>query len=203
MKPESETKCKLLRVAMQLIWENSYGSVSVDDICKRAEVKKGSFYHFFPSKSDLAVAALETDWQAKRSDLDQCFSPQIPPLERIENFCDRALKLQTEKSLECGKVCGCPMITLSAELSTQDENIRLKAVEIMDRYVRYLESAISDAARERLVEAENPRVLALQLFSYFQGLLIQAKVRNDVSPLLEAKTGMFRLLGCETKALVA
>lgn len=203
MKPECETKCKLLRVAMQLIWENSYGSVSVDDICKRAEVKKGSFYHFFPSKSDLAVAAMEADWQQKRVLLDQGFSPQIPPLERIESFCDGALKAQSEKSQECGKVCGCPTIALSSELSTQDENIRLKLVEIMDRYVRYLESAIADAAREGLVETADPHALAIQLLSYFQGLLVQAKVRNDVTPLRAAKVGMFRLLGCEAATLAA
>ena len=53
----SDAKEKLLRVAFDLIWEQSYGAVSVDDICERANVKKGSFYYFFPSKSDLAVAA--------------------------------------------------------------------------------------------------------------------------------------------------
>ncbi len=200
MKPECETKCKLLRVALELIWENSYGSVSVDDICKRAEVKKGSFYHFFPSKSDLAIAAIDADWQQKRPYLDQCFSPQTPPLDRIENFCKIAMKTQSEKSQECGKVCGCPTITLAAELSTQDENIRLKLVEIMDRYIRYLESAVADASKEGLVDVDDSRAMAMQLFSHFQGLLVQAKVRNDVAPLRTANAGMLRLLGCETAA---
>ncbi len=44
----SVAKEKLLQVAFDLIWQQSYGSVSVDDICERAKVKKGSFYHFFP-----------------------------------------------------------------------------------------------------------------------------------------------------------
>jgi len=203
MKPECETKCKLLRVAMEMLWENSYGSVSVDDICRKADVKKGSFYHFFPSKSDLAVAAMEADWQQKRPSLDACFSPQTPPLDRIENFCQGSLQAQVDKSSECGKVCGCPMITLSAELSTQDENIRLKSVELMDRYVRYLESAINDAMKEGSVAGGDAKALALQLFSYFQGLLVQAKVRNDVAPLQVAKAGMLRLLGREESALQA
>jgi len=41
------TKDKLLQVAFDLLWDNSYGSVSVGDICERAGVNKGSFYHFF------------------------------------------------------------------------------------------------------------------------------------------------------------
>lgn len=201
MKPECETKCRLLRVAMQMIWENSYGSVSVDDICRTAGVKKGSFYHFFPSKAELAVAALEADWQRKRPVLDECFSPQTPPLERIESFLEGAFAAQKEKSAVCGKVCGCPTITLAAEISTQDEKIRVKTVEIMDRYVRYLESAIADAMRDGTLEVGmSPRDIALQIYSYFQGILIQAKVRNDIFALRFAKAGIWRLLGCRDTA---
>jgi len=194
MKPECETKCKLLRVAMQLIWESSYGSVSVDDICKKAGVQKGSFYYFFPSKSDLTAAAIEADWQAKRVFFDQVFSPQTPPLERIERFCQGAYENQKAKFEECGKVCGCPMITLGAELSTQDETIRRKTVEIMDRYVRYLESAVRDAATEGAIHTDDPHATAQQLFAFFQGLLLQAKVRNDLAPLRGMKAGVQLLL---------
>ena len=62
----SDAKEKLLHVAFDLIWQHSYGSVSVDDICERADVKKGSFYYFFPSKSDLAVAKALTAARQKR-----------------------------------------------------------------------------------------------------------------------------------------
>ena len=50
---------RLMTAALDLMWEESYGAVTIDDICQRAEVKKGSFYYFFDSKSHLAVAALE------------------------------------------------------------------------------------------------------------------------------------------------
>ena len=53
----SDAKDRLMTAALDLIWSESYGAVTIDDICQRAEVKKGSFYYFFESKSDLAVAA--------------------------------------------------------------------------------------------------------------------------------------------------
>jgi len=53
MRQDNTTKQKLLETAMELIWVSSYGSVGVDDICKRAGVSKGSFYHFFPSSPIL------------------------------------------------------------------------------------------------------------------------------------------------------
>src|SRR5579864_9553701 len=78
MKKMSETKEKLLQVGFDLIWDSSYGSVSVDDICKRAGINKGSFYHFFPSKADLVVEAYEEEWKLKRPAMDRIFSPKVP-----------------------------------------------------------------------------------------------------------------------------
>ena len=60
-------KERLTDAAMDLIWHNSYGTTSVDAICERAGAKKGSFYYFFKSKSELAAAALEADWNKKKS----------------------------------------------------------------------------------------------------------------------------------------
>ena len=194
VKPECETRLKLLRVAGRLIWENSYHAVSVDDICRQAEVKKGSFYHFFPSKSDLTVAAMEAGWQERQPDLDRVFSPQTPPLERIGRFCDGLYEMQAAKKAECGKVCGCPNVTLGSELSTQDENIRRKAADIMTRYVRYLESALREALAEGVIADTDPLKAAQDLFAYSQGLLLQAKVLNDPEILRGARAGMFRLL---------
>src|SRR5436190_13618282 len=82
----SDMKERLMDAAMDLLWENSYGSTSVDAICERAGAKKGSFYYFFKSKSELAATALEADWQKRRSDMDSIFSPTVPPLERFERY---------------------------------------------------------------------------------------------------------------------
>jgi TetR/AcrR family transcriptional repressor of nem operon len=198
MKPECETKGKLLRVALRLIWEASYGSVSVDEICKQAGVKKGSFYYFFPSKSDLTIAALEAHWQEQRADLDPLFSPQTPPLARLAAYCRYVYERQKSKSAEFGKVCGCPTVTLGAELSTQDEKIRLKTVETMDRTVGYFEAAVRDAAAQGQLACDDPHASALQLFALSQGLLLQAKVRNQIACLAGMETGMLRLLQCES-----
>jgi TetR/AcrR family transcriptional repressor of nem operon len=203
MKPECDSKCRLLSTAMELIWESSYGAVSVDDICRKADVKKGSFYHFFPSKADLTVAAIEADWKVKQPELDATFSPQVPPLTRLERYCENTLECQRRKFATHGKILGCPMITLGAELSTQEESIRVKAAEIVRRYIRYMESAIRDAQDEGLVPAGNPREAAERVFSLFQGSLLQAKILNDLTPLEGLSASMLRLLEARTEAMVS
>ena len=51
---------RLKDAAIALMWEESYGAVTIDDICRRADVKKGSFYYFFDSKADLAATAFKS-----------------------------------------------------------------------------------------------------------------------------------------------
>src|SRR5271170_3964278 len=152
MKQESESKRKLLETAMELIWESSYGSVSVDDICTKAGVNKGSFYYAFKSKSDLAVAAFERHWEHKQPKLDKIFSPQVPPLERLDKYCQMIIDDQREKYASFGKMLGCPFCSIGCELSTQDEKIRLKAEQMSQRRLRYIESLVRDLAAAGYIE---------------------------------------------------
>ncbi|HTI71718.1 MAG TPA: TetR/AcrR family transcriptional regulator [Candidatus Limnocylindria bacterium] len=191
----SDAKDRLLQAALDLIWTNSYGAVSVDQICECAGVKKGSFYYFFPSKSDLAVEAYEAHWQQKRPEMDRIFSPQVPPLQRIENLCQCLYEGQKSKATQYGRVCGCPYASVGAEVATQDEKIRAKSEELMHRSLRYLESAIADAARDGFISVDDPASVAKQVYSLTLGLMIRAKVQNDPEVLAELAPSVFRMLG--------
>src|SRR5258707_13843027 len=84
----SDAKERLMEAVLELLWTGSYGSTTIDQICEKAGVKKGSFYYFFDSKCMLAVAALDASFQKKREEMDALFSPTIPPLERIRKHCE-------------------------------------------------------------------------------------------------------------------
>src|SRR5690348_10364801 len=104
----NDTREKLLQAALQLVWEEGVGSASVDDICEKAGVRKGSFYHFFKSKADLIIAALDTHFEASRIEFDRLFSPSMAPVERLKGFFEFMLKRQTQKAEQAGRVLGCP-----------------------------------------------------------------------------------------------
>src|SRR4029079_3591399 len=109
----SDMKTRLMDAAMDLIWENSYGTTSVDAICERAGAKKGSFYYFFKSKSELAAAALDADWQKKRAEMDSIFSPTVPPLERLDRYFDFVYETISEVRERCGgAILGCPYMSV-------------------------------------------------------------------------------------------
>src|SRR6516165_5036329 len=55
----TETRARLLDAARDVIRANGYAGSTVDDICTAAGVSKGSFFHYFDSKEELGIAALE------------------------------------------------------------------------------------------------------------------------------------------------
>jgi TetR/AcrR family transcriptional regulator, transcriptional repressor for nem operon len=195
MKTERDTRQRLLETAMDLIWEQSYGAVSVDVICERAGARKGSFYHFFRSKSDLAAAAIQDHWEKLRPDLDRIFSPQAPPLGRFAAYCDFIYERQRAKMERFGRVCGCPLTSLGSELSTQDEKIRQKSQEILEWRCRYFAAALRDAVREGLIPDQDCEAKARDLYGSVIGALLQAKIENDLGIIRHLKANIFRLIG--------
>jgi TetR/AcrR family transcriptional repressor of nem operon len=180
----SDADERLMTAALELIWEESYGTVTIDDICKRADVKKGSFYYFFESKAALAVAALEKLWRDEwKPTMDTRFSPSIEPLERIRGHLEAVYQKQSEVKKSTGKVLGCPVFCVGCEVSTHEVDVGAKVREIVARKRRYLESAIRDAVADGSIEPCDAAQKALALGCMMEGAISQARIMNDPEPL--------------------
>jgi len=190
----SDAKERLMEAVVELIWTGSYGSTTIDQICEKAAVKKGSFYYFFDSKAELAETAIKEEWERKRTELDSVFSPTIPPLDRLRKYCELMYRFQAEIKAKCGSVLGCPLFSLGAEVSTQERQLQKKIEEILEYKKKYLESTIRDAHAAGLIEAADPASKARTLFAYYQGLLTEARIRNNLEILHEAFQGTCELL---------
>lgn len=54
-----ESKTALLDAALSVFRVKGYTAAHVEDICEAADVTKGSFFHHFESKEEIAIAAAE------------------------------------------------------------------------------------------------------------------------------------------------
>jgi len=54
-----DSRTRLLDAALYVIRAKGYSAARVEDICETAGLTKGSFFHHFASKEDLALAAAE------------------------------------------------------------------------------------------------------------------------------------------------
>jgi TetR/AcrR family transcriptional repressor of nem operon len=194
----SDAKERLMEAVKELIWTGSYGSTTIDQICDRAGVKKGSFYYFFDSKAELAETALDDDWQKRRVELDSIFSPTVPPLERLQKYCDFGYKIQAEMKAKHGVVLGCPLFCVGSEVSTQEDGLQKKIQGILEYKRKYLESVIREAHAAGLIHATDPAAKSRALLAYYQGLLTQGRIQNDLGIIREAHRAILEFLGVKT-----
>lgn len=190
----SDARERLLEAMMELIWVGTFSATSVDQICERAEVKKGSFYHFFESKHALAIAAIEHGWEEFRQRLDQMFSASKSPVDRLFDCMRELRREQEEQFAKHGRVLGCPIHSLGSEISPLDAQLRDLLRSKMAQYLRYFESAIRDAHAEGLIDAPDAANKARIVFSYSEGLLAHARIWNDLSVLDSLEEGLRDIL---------
>lgn len=198
------TKERLIETATDLIWQSSYGAVSVDDICKAADVKKGSFYHYFPSKIDLAITAMDSAYSEFKPILDDIFSPSRKPLERLTMYLSLGYEKQKEIADKHGMVCGCPMVSLATEMAPQDESIKAKTDEIIGSKKRYYESTLRDMIAEGILpEKTDVPAMANAIYSYMMGQMVLARIQNSLEPLQQSvmEETLFKILGLKEKEL--
>lgn len=181
--------------AHALIWGYSYGAVTIEAICDRAKVKKGSFYYFFDSKADLAVAAINAWWDERRALVGVIFAPEVPPLERISRYLAFVVERQLQVHQETGQVLGCPLFTLGSEISTQDERLRSLVQEIMLTGARLFEAAIREAQLAGEIDNTDASLKARQLWGFYEGTLTRARIENNIALLHNLVSDALALVG--------
>ena len=191
----SDAKERLIKAVGELIWTGSYGSTTIDQICAKAGVRKGSFYHFFKSKTDVAREAIEAEWEKERIEWDRIFSPSVPPLDRLRRLARHSYETQLTLKREYGRVLGCPLCQLGAEVSTLDDSLRVVVDRIMSQARRYFETTLRDAAAEGLLPVRDVAVKARMIHTYGEGLLTMARIQNDVEVIRDLERGMMNILG--------
>jgi TetR/AcrR family transcriptional repressor of nem operon len=191
----SSTKEKLLGSALALMYARSYGDVGVQEICQHAGVKKGSFYHFFPSKRDLTLAAIEHQWKGLRQQLvKEVLTGTNSPLERVERCLQLFYETQCGVKAQTGHVMGCPFGNLAIELSTQDEYIRKKIESVFHELAGYLERTLEDAVTVGEAPKQDMRTTAQALVAFIQGVVLLAKSQNDPEVIKRLGKGFLRSL---------
>lgn len=158
-------------------------SVGVNQLCKAAEINKGSFYHYFESKQALIIACLEDEWSGLRDNLlAPAFAHGIPPLERIDTYFQIVRERQKAFHARYAVYPGCLMCTLGNELALEDGQIREMIKDYYRRNTAYLFAAYSDALDERSVK-DDPGTLAEQVSLLIPAAFLQVRTLQDLKPL--------------------
>ncbi|MBA0124311.1 TetR/AcrR family transcriptional regulator [Haloechinothrix sp. YIM 98757] len=175
MSQKLESRERIVRSSARLFLSRSYNAVSVDELCAEAEVRKGSFYHFFSSKSDLAKAVIDLHTTALLDRLEQASGRS--PAERLHGLADAVGAIQAGFENRFGRIVGCPFGNLASELATADEELREHLATAFARWEAEFAVLCRQAASDgALRQGVDPDRLAQALLAQAQGQILLAKV---------------------------
>ena len=175
------SKTKLLDAALKVIRSKGYSATTLDDICAAAGVTKGSFFHHFSGKEDLALEAVR-HWNDVTGGLFASAPyQQVPdPRERILAYIDfRAQILQGTSPNDLAEVT-CLLGTLVQETYASHPAIRSACREGIESHARTLVPMIEEAKALYAPDADwSAESLALYTQAALQGAFIVAKAQGD------------------------
>lgn len=180
MNPAIDTRSRILATARELFHSRSYADVGIKEICDIAKVQKGSFYHFFPSKQDLAMAVIDDmadDWA--HGFVAEAFDQNLPPIERLDYMVDAAYYWQkAAKDIE-GHMPGCLFGNLALEVSTRDDVLRAKLNAVFDKARARFHETLDEAVETGAMPPLDTKATAAAMLAYLEGIILLAKTKND------------------------
>ena len=172
----------ILAKGSQVMTRRGYHGTGVQEIVQAAGIPKGSFYHYFASKEDFALQALEFLYQPRLERYARALAnPALSPRQRIIGYYrDLMMHFASREKPEyhcfIGSL-GFEMAEFSPAIGAQVDVILQRSADILQRC---LEEAV--AAGELAVD-EDCANLAAFIANAWQGVLTRLKVGNGTSQM--------------------
>ena len=189
---QTDSRTRLLDVALKVIRSKGYTATSIEDICSAAKLTKGSFFHHFGSKEELGVAAADY-W----STITDAFFASAPyqsiedPLQRLLGYVDfRAAILRGELP-----EFTCLVGTMVQEVYETHPQIRDACNRSISNHAANVEKIIALAMKQYRIKADwTAASLALHTQAVLQGAFILAKSKDGPEVAAESVAHLRRYI---------
>jgi TetR/AcrR family transcriptional repressor of nem operon len=164
-------KQKAIEAAQQLMTSGGYSATTVDDIIKLAGVSKGSVYHAFKSKEELALTALEEyERQGWEIVSKGSYVNESDPVKRAISF----IKHVEKKAPELWQH-GCLLGSMSLEVADRHPALHDRIDELFEEFEDGIAREFAPALKARGVKNIKAKELARHMLVVIEGAIITAR----------------------------
>ena len=179
MTSQHESKAKLLEATLRVVRAKGYTATRVEDVCAAAGLTKGSFFHHFRSKEDLALSAV-AHWEefTRAFFADAPYHRPADPLDRVLAYVDFRKSILTGELPEYTCFAG----TIIQEAYATHPELAAACARNIGGHARTLEADIEEAMRRHAVGGDwSAESLALHMQAVIQGSFILAKAKGGAT----------------------
>jgi TetR/AcrR family transcriptional repressor of nem operon len=186
---------RLLAAAKSLFCAAGYHAVGTQEICAAAGVLRGTFYHFFPSKLDLALAVLDRFAAGARDEFAAIAAGPGDPATRLAKIFDLDRKMVARQKAETGRVHGCLWGNFALELAASEAAASKRIAAILKDWSEAIAPAIEDLVAAGTIPDQPVAEASRAVLSLLQGSVVVAKATNDPATLTRDAKRIVGLLG--------
>lgn len=182
LKPTARTK--LLDAAIDTVRAQGYAATSVDELCRKAGVTKGAFFHHFESKDALAVAAAN-HWSKTTGAMfaEAPYHEHDDPLDRVLAYIDLRRELIQGTPSEFTCFAG---TTVQESFATNDDIRAACEASIFGHAATLADDIAAAKQKYRVDDGWTPLSLALHTQAVLQGAFILAKASGGAAVALDS-----------------
>lgn len=168
-------KEKIISSTLDVMEGRGYRSVSVDEIITHAGVSKGSFYHSFKSKEELAMQALEEYERRGRQIISSGSYKDIEdPVIRAIAF----VQYIEDKSMDLWEH-GCLLGSVALEVAESHPRLLKKIDELFEEFERGIATIFAPALRARKIKKVTGKDLSRHFLAVIEGAIVTAKTHGN------------------------
>jgi TetR/AcrR family transcriptional repressor of nem operon len=163
-----------------MLLERGYNDLGLQAILARTGVPKGSFYHHFASKEEMALQAVDLYVSLGHELLEVTLTPDgRPPLHRVRGFFERLRELYATQGY-----LGCLLGALGQELSGANELFRKKIEECVASIAGRIAVCLKEARdRGDLPPGVDCQGYADTLVNAWEGAALRSRLLRSPAPL--------------------
>ena len=175
---KNDSRDRMLEAASVAFLTGGFHSIGVAEICTNANVRKGTFYHFFPSKTDLLLEVIELHVQKVEEAIGAVSQSKITPARKIIRLFTMA-HLQSDAAVSSGPLPGYFLGNLVLELASSTPSVQLSAKAAFDRWNSAIKPIAEQFLNDEGLQSLDAEGVADTILGLLQGGLVMASAYND------------------------
>ncbi|MER6528866.1 TetR family transcriptional regulator [Streptomyces sp. NPDC001508] len=190
------TRQALIDTALELFTQRGFGGVTLDELCDEVEVSKRTFFRYFTSKEDVAMAPLQDLWTAFLEELQTSRPDGRPLLDPAKEALLAALERVADDAWAHRTL-------LSLRLAAQTPSMNAHGLHFCERTTHAALEVLHSRFDLKSRHDPRPRLVADMLVAAFRYALTGWAAQADVYEPAAARTPAKQVLATRFRKAVA